>query len=122
VEYRRPEYGAWSGVAGHVQDLDDNALPGYYVKLEGPVPNLPARRAGEDPRINAIYGNDAAWEQGYNPGAYQAMEIRVQLFNDRPGADGEYKAVSEQVIVKLGGYASSSLGYVICTLNWENWP
>jgi hypothetical protein len=112
----------WSGVAGHVQDLDGNALPGYYVKLEGPVPNLPARRAGEDARINAIYGNDAAWEQGYNPAAYQAMEIRVQLFNDRPGADGEYKAVSEQMIVKLGGYASASLGYVTCTLNWEDWP
>ena len=58
----------------------------------------------------------------YNPAAYQAMEIRVQLFNDRAGADGEYKAVSEQVIVKLGGYASSSLGYVTCTLNWEDWP
>jgi len=121
VELRRPEYDRWSGVAGHVQDLDGNPLPGYYVKTEGPVPNLPAVRAGEDARFNAIYGNEAAWEQVYNPSAYQAMEIRVQLFNDHPEPDGTYRAVSDVVVVRLGGYASGSLGYVICTLNWEDW-
>lgn len=122
VQLRRPEYDHWSGVAGHVQDLDGNPLPGYYVKVEGPVPNLPARRAGEDSRINMVYGNDAAWEQAFNPDAYQAMEIRVQLFNSRPNARGEYDAVSDVVVVQLGGYASASLGYVTCTKNWENWP
>ncbi len=122
VQYRRPEYDNWSGVAGHVQDLDGNPLPGYFVKVEGPVPNLPARRAGEDPRINMIYGNDAAWEQCFNPAGYQAMEIRVQLYNSQPNADGTYAAVSDVVVVQLGGYASASLGYVICTKNWEDWP
>jgi len=118
---RRPEYDHWSGVAGHVQDLDGNPLPGYYVRTEGAGLNPPAVRAGENPRFNAIYGNEAAWEQAYNPGAYQAMEIRVQLFNDRPDRDGTYRPVSDVLIVRLGGYASSSLGYVVCTLNWENW-
>jgi hypothetical protein len=121
VTLRRPEYDHWSGVAGHVQDLDGNPLPGYYVRTEGAGLNPPAVRAGENPRFNAIYGNEAAWEQAYNPGAYQAMEIRVQLFNDRPDRDGTYRPVSDVLIVRLGGYASSSLGYVVCTLNWENW-
>jgi len=69
-----------------------------------------------------IYGNDAAWEQVQDPTVYKAMEIRVQLFNSQPNARGEYDAVSDVVIVQLGGYASGSLGYVICTKNWENWP
>lgn len=123
VQLRRPEYDSWSGVAGHVQDLDGNPLPGYYVRIEGPAPpGTFTRRAGEDTRINAIYGNDAAWEQVQNSAGYQAMEIRVQLFNSQPNARGEYDAVSDVVIVQLGGYASSSLGYVICTKNWEDWP
>ena len=102
-----------------MQDLEGNPLPGYFVKLEGPVPNLPAVRAGEDSRVNAIYGNEAAWEQVYNPGDYQAMEIRVQLC--RLVGD-ECPAISDVIIVQLGGYANGSLGYVICTLNWEDWP
>lgn len=123
VQLRRPEYDSWSGVAGHVQDLDGNPLPGYYVRIEGPAPpGTFTKRAGEDSRINMIYGNDAAWEQVQNPAAYQPMEIRVQLFNSRPNARGEYDAVSDVVVVQLGGYASASLGYVICTKNWEDWP
>jgi hypothetical protein len=104
-----------------VQDLDGNPLPGYYVRVEGPVPNVPSIRAGENPRFNAVYGSDAAWEQAYNPVAYQVMEIHVQLFNDHPEADGNYMAVSDVLTVHLGGYASGSLGYVTCTLNWEDW-
>jgi len=111
----------WSGVAGHVQDLDGNPLPGYYVRTEGAGLYPPAVRAGEDSTINARYRNEAAWEQPYHPGAYQAMEIRVQLYNDRPDRDGTYHPVSDIVIVRLSGYASGSLGYVVCTLNWENW-
>jgi hypothetical protein len=102
-----------------VQDLDGNPLPGYYAQVKGPVNGTV--RAGEDPRFNAIYGSDAAWEQHQNHAAYQAMEIRVQLFNDVPEADGTYRAVSDVVVVQLGGYASASLGYVTCTLNWEDW-
>lgn len=119
VDLRRPEYDRWSGVAGHLQDLEGNPLPGYFVKLEGPA-NVPAVRVGENSRINAIYDNEAAWEQAYNPGDYQAMEIRVQLC--RLLESGECPAVSDVIIVQLGGYASGSLGYVTCTLNWEDWP
>lgn len=122
VTYQRPEYGSWSGVAGHVQDMDGNPLPGYHAKAEGAGLSPPAVRAGADGRINDIYGHEAAWEQAFNPSAYQAMEIRVQLFNDHPDADGTYRAVSDVVVVQLGGYASKSLGYVVCTLNWEDWP
>ncbi len=121
VELRRSEYGsAWTGVAGHLQDLDGNPLPGYLIRVEGPIPNLPPIRAGADPRINAIYGSDAAWEQPFNPGAYQPMEVRVQVF--APVGESLGEAVSDVVVVELRGYASSSLGYVICTLNWEDWP
>jgi hypothetical protein len=123
AQLRRPEYDHWSGVAGQVQDLDGNPLPGYIVRVEGPAPpGVFTKRVGEDARINMIYGSDAAWEQEQNPTAYQAMEIRVQLFNSQPGADGMYDAVSDVVVVQLGGYASGSLGYVTCIKNWENWP
>ena len=121
VTYRRPEYDRWSGVAGQVQDMDGNPLPGYYFKSEGAGLNPPALAAGADPRINDIYGNEAAWEQAYNASAYQAMEIHVQLYNDHPSADGSYRPVSNEVTVQLRGYASASLGYVVCTLNWEDW-
>jgi hypothetical protein len=122
VDYRTPQYGAWSGVAGHVQDLDDNPLPGYYVVVQGPVPKVNgARMAGENSHFNAVYGNEAAWEQVYNPGAYQAMEIRVQMCKPNPDPSKPCTAISNEVIVQLGGYASASLGYVTCTLNWEEW-
>ena len=120
VLLRMPEYGAWTGVAGHLQDLDGNPLPGYLIRVEGPIPNLPPIRAGADPRINAIYGSDAAWEQAFNPSAFQPMEVRVQVF--APVGESLGEAVSDVVIVELRGYASSSLGYVTCTLNWEDWP
>jgi hypothetical protein len=70
-------------------------------------------------RYNLIYGNEAAWEQACNPAQYQAMDIRVQMFNDTPDADGTYRPVSEQMIVQLGGFASRSLGYITCTYNWQ---
>jgi hypothetical protein len=122
VDYRSPQYGAWSGVAGHVQDLDGNPLPGYYVVVQGPVSKVNgAKMAGENPHFNAVYGNEAAWEQGYNPGEYQAMEIRVQMCKPNPDPSKPCTAISNEVIVQLGGYASASLGYVTCTLNWEDW-
>jgi hypothetical protein len=115
-----PEYGAWTGVAGHLEDLEGNPLPGYLIKVEGPIPNLPPIQAGADQRINMIYGNEAAWEQSFNPGAFQAMEVRVQVFVPVGANMGE--AASDVVIINLRGYASSSLGYVTCTLNWDDWP
>lgn len=108
-------------MAGHFVDLDGNPLPGYHAQVHCPGAGTFTPRAGDNNRYNLMYGNEAAWEQACNPGQYQAMEIRVQMFNDRPGADGNYRVVSEQLIVELGGFASRSLGYVVCTLNWENW-
>ena len=121
VQLRRPEYDAWSGLAGHVQDIDGNPLPGYYARVECPGVGEFNLGAGEVERYNLMYGSDAAWEQACNPIAYQAMEVRFQLFNNRPSADGTYRAVSEQMSVELPGYMSASLGYVVCTLNWEEW-
>ncbi len=121
VELRRPEYDSWSGVAGHVQDLEGNPLPGYIVQVQCPGAGTFTPRAGESERYNGIYGSQAAWEQACNPASYQTMDIRVQLFNSFPESDGTYRAVSEAMTAKLGGYASGSLGYVTCTLNWEDW-
>ncbi len=122
VEYRRPECGVCSGVAGHIEDLDGNPLPGYYVVVQGPVPEVNgAKLAGGNPTFNAIYGNEAAWEQIYNPGAFQAMEIRVQMCKPNPDPNKPCTAISNEVIVNLGGYASSSLGYVTCIKNWEGY-
>ncbi len=122
VEYRRPLHDNWSGVAGHVQDLDGNPLPGYFFRSwSGELAAQPLP-AGWDHRVNLLYGNAAAWEQVYNPNGYQAMEIRVQLYNSLPERDGTYRAVSNPLLVQLGGTAETSLGYVTCTRNWETWP
>jgi hypothetical protein len=121
ISNRRPEYDRWTGVAGHIEDLEGEPLPGYHARIECPGAGTFTKRAGGNNRHNLIYGNEAAWEQACNPTTYQAMQVRVQIFNDQPDADGSYRAVSEQLIVDLPGYASGSLGYVVCTLNWEEW-
>lgn len=121
INYRRPEYDSWTGVAGHFEDLDGVPLPGYHAQVQCPGAGTFTPRAGANDRFNMIYNNEAAWEQACNPATYQAMEIRVQMFNDQPGADGTYRAVSEPLAVDLGGFASRSLGYIVCTLNWEDW-
>jgi hypothetical protein len=120
VDYRVPEYGLWTGVAGHIEDLEGEPLPGYYVVVEGPG-NPPAVQAGADARINSIYSNEAAWEYAFNPTSYQAMEIRMQLCKPNPDPSKPCIAISNQVTIKLGGYASSSLGYVTCVKNWEDY-
>ncbi len=122
VEYRRPPYDHWSGVAGHVQDLNGQPLPGYFFRSERAGTSPLSQPAGGDTRVNMVYGNEAAWEQVYDAEYYRTMEIRVQLYNRTPEEDGTYRAVSNEVLVELGGYATKSLGYVTCTLNWENWP
>jgi len=122
VDYRRPEYGSpWSGAAGHVEDMLGYPLPGYYARVECPGVGLFTHRAGENQRFNLVYGSEAAWEQACNPSGYQQMEVRMQLFNDQPDADGTYRAVSDLYLINLGGYASGSLGYVTCRLNWPEW-
>ncbi|HEY75536.1 MAG TPA: hypothetical protein G4O00_05055 [Thermoflexia bacterium] len=122
VIYRRPEYDHWSGVAGHFQDLDGNPLPGYRVRVQCPgVPQIFDLVAGADARFNLIYGNEAAWERSCDPTAYRMMQIQVQVWCKEPDAQGNCAPLSEPITVELGGYASASLGYVVCTLNWENW-
>ncbi len=121
VTYQRPQYDNWTGVAGHFQDLDGNPLPGYYAQVECPGAGTFTPRAGDNNRYNIMYGSEAAWEQACNPVSYQAMEVRVRMYNDHPDSDGTYRPVSEQLIIPLGDYAGAALGYVTCTLNWENW-
>jgi hypothetical protein len=120
VDYRVPEYGLWTGVAGHIEDLDGEPLPGYYAVVEGPG-NPPAIQAGRDARINSVYGNEAAWEHSFNPTTYQAMDVKVQLCKPNPDPDQPCIVISNQIDIKLGGYASSSLGYVTCVKNWEEY-
>jgi hypothetical protein len=120
VDLRRPEYDSWSGVAGYVQDLDGNPLPGFNIKVECPGVGRLDTRAGVNPTYNRMYGSEAAWEQVCNPIAYQAMEIRVQMWSDQPNPSGEYEAVSDLRLVRLEGRSSASLGFVVCTLNWED--
>ena len=104
-----------------MQDLEGNPLPGYHARVECPGAGVHTSRAGEDERFIRFYGNEAAWEQACNADTYQVMEIRVQLFNDQPDSDGTYREVSDTLIVGLLGNRSGSLGYVVCTLNWEEW-
>ena len=122
VTFRPPEYQEpWSGVAGHIQTLDGSALPGYHAQVECPGVGIFTSRAGENEKYNAFYRNEAAWERSCHDRAYQEMEIRMQLFNDRPGADGSFQPVSDLLFIRLPGSRSSSLGYVVCTLNWQDW-
>ncbi|MBN1179332.1 MAG: hypothetical protein JXD18_08980 [Anaerolineae bacterium] len=121
IVYRRPEYDGWAGVAGHFEDLDGNPLPGYHAQVECPGVGIFTLKAGDNERYNLMYNNPAAWEQACNPSRYQAMEIRAQMFNDQPSADGNYRAVSEPLVIQLGDYSSRGMGYIICTLNWEEW-
>ena len=122
VTYRPPEYQEpWSGVAGHVQTLGGSSLPGYHAQVECPGVGIFTSRAGADGKFNSFYGNEAAWERSCHDRAYQEMEIRMQLFNDRPDPDGSFQAVSDLLLIRLPGSRSSSLGYVVCTLNWQDW-
>jgi hypothetical protein len=119
VTYRRPEYDNWSGVAGHVEDLDGNPLPGYAVRVDCPGAGTFDIRAGDNQRHNGVYGNIAAWEQACNPSAYVPMEVRVQLWCKEPDENGNCLPTSNVAAVQLPGYSSRSLGYVVFTLNWE---
>lgn len=121
VLYRHPEYDRWTGVAGHVQDMDGNPLPGYHAQVDCPGVGTLTQRAGDNQRYNLIYESEAAWEQSCNSSRYQAMDVRVRLYSDEPDADGTYAIVAEEVTAQLPGYSSRSLGYVVCTLNWEDW-
>ena len=123
VEYRANMYGIpWSGVAGHLQDLDGNPLPGYHVAVNCPgIPETFDHVAGADARYNLMYGSEAAWERACNPSAYSALDIRVRVYDKYPSPDGTFRPVSDWIQVQLGDWATRSLGYITCTLNWEEW-
>ncbi len=123
VTYRANLYGIpWSGVAGHLQDLDGNPLPGYHVAVNCPgVPETLDQVAGADPRYNLMYGSEAAWERSCDPSAYRALDIRVRIYDKYSGADGTFRPASDWIQVQLGDWATRSLGYITCTLNWEEW-
>lgn len=123
VTYRANVYGIpWSGVAGHLQDLDGNPLPGYHVAVNCPgIPETLDQVAGADARYNLIYESGAAWERVCDPSAYRALDIRVRLYDKHPSPDGTFRPVSDWIQVQLGDWATRSLGYITCTLNWEEW-
>jgi hypothetical protein len=82
----------WSGVAGHLQDLDGNPLPGYHVAVNCPgVPETLDQVAGADARYNLMYESEAAWERACDPSAYRALDIRVRVYDKYPGPDGTFR-------------------------------
>lgn len=114
VTFKPPQYGgcSWTGVAGRVQDLDGNPLPGYPVHVWGAGIDEVVT-GGTDQRLNRIYGSEAAWEQFFAPNP-KPMEVRVQL-HDPYGAD--HLPVSEEIVIDFPGYCGGALGYVVFTKN-----
>ena len=108
-----PQYGcSWTGVAGHVQDLDENPLAGFPVHVWGAGIDAVVN-SGADARFNTIYGKKAAWEQFFDSKP-KPIEIRVQLHD--PYRD-DHLPISEEIIVNLPGYCGASLGYITFTKN-----
>ena len=113
VELRFPQYGcSWTGVAGHVQDLDGNPLTGYPVHVWGSGIDTVVT-AGTDARFNTIYGNQAAWEQFYD-NKPKPMEVRVQLHDPYRS---DHPPVSEEIVISMPGYCGGGLAYVVFTQN-----
>ncbi len=108
-----PEYGCdWTGVAGHVQDIDGNPLRGYLVRVWGAgIDQVWA--AGTDQRFNTIYGSDAAWEQFLDV-RVKPIQVRVQLHD--PFRD-DHPPISDEVVVDLPGFCGGALGYVVFIQN-----
>jgi len=108
-----PQYGcSWTGVAGHVQDLDGNPLIGYPIHVWGAGIDVVVT-SGADARFNTIYGHDAAWEQFFDASP-KPLEVRVQLHDpDR----AEHPPISEEIVVNMPGYCNGALGYVVFTQN-----
>jgi len=108
-----PQYGcSWTGVAGHVQDLDGNPLIGYPVHVWGAGIDAVVN-SGADARFNTIYGNKAAWEQFFDAKP-KPMEIKVQLHD--PYRD-DHLPISEEIIVNMPGFCGAGLAYVTFTQN-----
>jgi len=108
-----PQYGCnWTGVAGHVQDLDGNPLKGYPVHVWGAGIDTVVT-SGADARFNTIYGNQAAWEQFFD-NKPKPMEIRVQLHDPYRSS---HPPISEELVIQMPGYCGGGLAYVVFTQN-----
>jgi hypothetical protein len=113
VNLGTPQYGCgWTGVAGHVQDLDGNPLVGYPVHVWGAGLDMVVQ-AGADARFNTIYGSEAAWEQFFDSRP-KPMQVRVQLHD--PYRE-DHPPVSDEAVVDMPGYCGGALGYVVFTQN-----
>jgi hypothetical protein len=114
VVLKEPQYGgcSWTGVAGQVQDLDENPLPGYLVHVWGAgIDEVVA--SGANQRFNTVYGSEAAWEQFFGPSP-KAMEVHVQLHD--PFRE-DHLPISEEIVIDFPGYCGGALGYVVFTKN-----
>lgn len=108
-----PQYGCnWTGVAGHVQDLDGNPLIGYHVHVWGAGIDTVVT-SGTDARFNTIYGSEAAWEQFMAPNP-KPIEVHVQLHD--PYRD-DHPPVSEEIVINFPGVCGRALGYIEFTKN-----
>jgi len=95
-----------------VQDLDENSLIGYPVRVWGAGIDTVVT-AGADTRLNTIYNNEAAWEMSFDNHP-KPMQIRVQLHD--PYRD-DHPPISEEIIIDLPGYCGGALAYVVFTQN-----
>ncbi len=114
VTFKSPPYERcnWTGVAGYVQDLDGNPLPGYPIHIwGGGIDEVVI--AGADPRFNTIYGSQAAWEQFFAPSP-KVIEIHVQLHD--PFREGNPPA-SDEIVIELPGTCDQALAFVVLTQN-----
>lgn len=113
LDLMSPQYGcSWTGVAGHVQDLDGNSLVGYPVHVWGAGIDVVVT-SGSDARFNTIYGNQAAWEQFFDAKP-KVLEVRVQLHD--PYRD-DHLPVSEEIVIEMPGFCGAGLAYVAFTQN-----
>ena len=113
LDLRTPQLGCgWTGVGGHVQDLDGNSLIGYPVHVWGAGIDAVVT-SGADAGLNTRYGNEAAWEQFFDA-TPKSMEVRVQLHDPYRS---DHPPISEEIIINMPGYCGAALGYVIFTQN-----
>ncbi|RLC90903.1 MAG: hypothetical protein DRI77_14470 [Chloroflexi bacterium] len=113
VSMRSPQYGCgWTGVAGHVEDLDGNPLIGYPVHIWGAGIDVVVP-SGSNTQHNTVYGSQAAWEQFFDS-TPKPMEVRVQLHD--PYRD-DHLPISDIAVINFPGYCGAALGYVTFTQN-----
>ncbi len=113
VSLGTPQLGCnWTGVGGHVQDLDGNPIQGYPVHVWGAGIDVVVT-SGADAGLNTRYGHQAAWEQFFDASP-KPMEVRVQLHDPYRS---DHPPVSEEIVIDFPGYCGAALGYVVFTQN-----